>query len=141
LSPDTFLPLLAQRDLDQPLAWRAGTPVSAREFLADVARFAPALLPGGPVVNLCVDRYAFAVALAAALVRGEASLLPPDARPDTLARLHEIGDPAYAVIDDPALETPGLPRVQVEDRAPTVDGPEPPLPSFAAGMHAVSLLT
>lgn len=141
MSPDTFLPLLTQRDLDQPLAWRAGTPVSAREFLADVARFAPALLPGGPVVNLCVDRYAFAVALAAALVRGEASLLPPDARPDTLARLHEIGDPAYAVIDDPALETPGLPRVQVEDRAPTVDGPEPPLPSFAAGMHAVSLLT
>jgi acyl-coenzyme A synthetase/AMP-(fatty) acid ligase len=141
LSPDTFLPLLADRDLDQPLAWRAGTPVSAREFLADVARFAPALLPGGPVVNLCGDRYAFAVALAAALVRGEASLLPPDARPDTLARLHEIGDPAYAVVDDPALQTPGLPQVRVDDLAPPVDGPAPPLPAFAAGMHAVSLLT
>jgi hypothetical protein len=141
LTPDTFLPLLADRDPDQPLAWRAGTPVSAREFLADVARFAPELLPGGPVVNLCVDRYAFAVGLAAALVRGEASLLPPDARPDTLARLHEIGDPAYAVIDDPTLDTPGLPRVRVEDRTPVVDGPEPPLPLIAAGMHAVSLLT
>lgn len=141
LSLDTFLPLLAQRDLDQPLAWRAGTPVSAREFLADVARFAPELLPGGPVVNLCVDRYAFAVGLAAALVRGEASLLPPDARPDTLARLHEAGDPAYAVIDDPKLETPGLPRVLIEDRPPVVDGPEPALPAIAAGMHAVSLLT
>ena len=141
MSADTFLPLLTERDLDQPLAWRAGSPVSARAFLADVARFAPALLPGGPVVNLCGDRYAFAVALAAALVRGEASLLPPDARPDTLARLHEIGDPAYAVVDDPALQTPGLPQVRVDGHVPAADAPQPPLPSFAAGMHAVSLLT
>jgi hypothetical protein len=45
-------------------------------------------------VNLCVDRYAFAVSLGAALVRGHASLLPPDARPDTLARLRRIRRPA-----------------------------------------------
>lgn len=141
LSLETFLPLLADRDLDQPLAWRAGTPVSAREFLADVARLAPELHPGGPVVNLCADRYAFAVGLAAALVRGEASLLPPDARADTLARLHEVGDPAFAVIDDPKLETPGLPRVLIEDRAPAAGASVPAVPPIDAGMHAVSLLT
>ncbi|MGO4611620.1 CoA ligase, partial [Variovorax sp. 2RAF20] len=58
MSFSSFLPLIADRDLDQPIAWRAGVPVSAREFLADVARFAPELRDGGPVVNLCVDRYA-----------------------------------------------------------------------------------
>jgi hypothetical protein len=140
LSTEHFLPLLAQRDLDQPLAWRAGRPVSGHAFLADVARFAPELLPGGPVVNLCVDRYAFAVGLAAALLRGEASLLPPDARPDTLARLHEVGDPAYALVDDPRLQTPGLPQVQVEDRPPLA-APAAVPPAIASAQHAVSLLT
>ena len=65
------IPLLSDRDPEAPLAWRHGVPVSARQFLADVARFAPELEAGGPVINLCVDRYAFAVSLAAALVRGE----------------------------------------------------------------------
>src|SRR5258705_9061486 len=88
LSPE-LLPLLADRDPDAPLAWRAGVPVSAREFLADVARLAPQLPDGGPVVNLCTERYAFTLGLAAALLRGQTSLLPPDARPDTLARLVE----------------------------------------------------
>ncbi|MCR8960855.1 hypothetical protein M0765_024915 [Variovorax sp. S2] len=92
MSADTrLLPLIANRDLDAPLAWRAGVPVSTGQFLADVARFAPVLPAEGKAVNLCVDRYAFAVSLAAALVRGHASLLPPDARPDTLARLLDAG--------------------------------------------------
>jgi acyl-coenzyme A synthetase/AMP-(fatty) acid ligase len=141
VSSNSFLPLLADRDPDLPLAWRAGVPVSAREFLADVERFAPRLLAGGPVVNLCVDRYAFAVSLAAALVRGETSLLPPDARPDTLARVHEIGDPAFAVTDDAHVETPGLPRVLVEHRPAAAGAADPTVPMIRRDMHAVSLLT
>jgi len=138
LSP-TFLPLLGQRDLDAPLAWRHGTPVSAREFLADVAHFAPELSAGGPVVNLCIDRYAFAVSLAAALVRGETSLLPPDARPDTLARLCEAGGHTFAIADNAQLETPGMQRILIEDRrAPAGDHPVPGIPS---DLHSVSLLT
>ncbi|RZL87292.1 MAG: CoA ligase [Variovorax sp.] len=139
LSPS--LPLLADRDLDQPLAWRGGVPVSAREFLADVDRFAPQLLPGGPVVNLCVDRYAFAVSLAAALLRGETSLLPPDARVDTMARLHEVGDPAFAVTDDAKVETPGLPRVLFQQHPVSGSAPRLGIPSIPRDLHAVSLLT
>ncbi|MBO9515046.1 MAG: acyl-CoA synthetase [Variovorax sp.] len=141
MTTPSLLPLIAERDLDQPLAWRGGVPVSGREFLADVARFAPELRDGGPVVNLCADRYAFAVALAAALVRGETSFLPPDARPDTLARLHEVGDPAFAVIDDAKVETPGLPSVLFADRTPAERVVDAPMPAFDRGMHAVSLLT
>ena len=137
-----LLPLIANRDLDAPLAWRAGVPVSTRQFLADVARFAPVLPAEGKAVNLCVDRYAFAVSLAAALVRGHASLLPPDARPDTLARLLESGGSSlFALTDDADLATPGMPRVLIEDRSSPEgsDGVEVPL--IDGAMHAVSLLT
>lgn len=135
------IPLLSDRDLDAPFAWRHGVPVSARQFLADVERFAPELEAGGPVINLCVDRYAFAVSLAAALVRGETSLLPPDARPDTLARLVEAGGHTFAIIDAEQVETPGMPRILMEHRPPVVDAGDQPVPQIASDLHAVSLLT
>lgn len=143
MSADTrLLPLIANRDLDAPLAWRAGVPVSTRQFLADVARFAPVLPAEGKAVNLCADRYAFAVSLAAALVRGHASLLPPDARPDTLARLLESGGPGlFALTDDPQLATPGMPRVLIEDRSSPEGGERLEVPLIDGAMHAVSLLT
>lgn len=143
MSADTrLLPLIANRDLDAPLAWRAGVPVSTRQFLADVARFAPRLPAEGKAVNLCVDRYAFAVSLAAALVRGHASLLPPDARPDTLARLLDDGSAGlFALTDDAGLATPGMPRVLIEDRSSLEGGAGLDVPAVDGGMHAVSLLT
>jgi acyl-CoA synthetase (AMP-forming)/AMP-acid ligase II len=137
-----LLPLIANRDLDAPLAWRAGVPVSTRQFLADVARFAPVLPAEGKAVNLCVDRYAFAVSLAAALVRGHASLLPPDARPDTLARLLESGgSKLFALTDDAGLATPGMPRVLIGDRSSPQGGDGLEVPLIDGAMHAVSLLT
>ncbi len=143
MTTDTrFLPLLADRDPDAPLAWRAGVPVSTRQFLVDVARFAPVLPAEGQAVNLCVDRYAFAVSLGAALVRGQASLLPPDARPDTLARLLESGGTSLvALTDDPKLQTPGMQRVLIENRSDLEDGVSATVPAFDGAMHAASLLT
>ena len=135
------LPLLASRDLDAPLAWRDGVPVSARRFLADAQQLA-AVLPDacGPVLNLCTDRYAFAVGLAAALLRGQPSLLPPDARADTLARLREEGAGSLVLTDDPALEAPGLERLLVE--LPAQGSAEADaIPLIEPARHAVSLLT
>ncbi|RQO36910.1 CoA ligase [Variovorax sp. KBW07] len=138
----SFLPLLADRDPDAPLAWRAGVPVSTRQFLADVARFAPVLPGEGPAVNLCVDRYAFAVSLGAALVRGHASLLPPDARPDTLERLLASGGTSlFALTDDPKLQTPGMQRVFIENRSSLEGDASATVPSIDGAMHAASLLT
>lgn len=137
------LPLLANRDLDAPIAWRDGSPVSARRFLADARQLAAALPSGGPAINLCSDRYAFAVGLVAAMLCDQASLLPPDARPDTLARLHESGDACYALTDDASLATPSLQRVLYElpasNDAPA--GAAGASPAFDAMRHAVSLLT
>ena len=73
------LPLLAPRDLSQPIAWRQGVPVSAARYLADVQAQAALLPPDGPLVNLIGDRYRFMVAFGAALLRGRTSLFPPNA--------------------------------------------------------------
>ncbi|RYZ12602.1 MAG: CoA ligase [Comamonadaceae bacterium] len=137
-----LLPLLGDRDLDAPLAWRRGLPVSARQFLADVALLAPQLAGTGPVLNLCVDRYAFSVGLGAALVRGLPSLLPPDARPDTLARLREGNPDVFAVADDRQLKAHGMPVVWIDPHAhsPLTDAAKA-MPMVSADAHAVSLLT
>ena len=136
------LPLLGERDLDAPLAWRQGAPISARQYLADVASLAPQLPASGPVVNLCVDRYAFSVGLGAALLRELPSLLPPDARPDTLARLREGRPSVFAIADDHALPAPGMPVVWIDPRAHAAIPPgTPAVPMVAAGAHGVSLLT
>src|SRR6478735_6859534 len=89
-----------QRDLDAPLAWRNGEPVSARQFLADVRDLAARLPRESQVVNLCSDRYRFSVALAAAWSLGEVCLLPPNAMPETLSRLSDTGGKLVLLSDE-----------------------------------------
>ena len=70
------MPLLADGPgLDTPLAWRGGQPLSRRRYLQDVAALAATLPAGGPVLAMTGDRYRFALALGAALVRGQAGLI------------------------------------------------------------------
>jgi acyl-CoA synthetase (AMP-forming)/AMP-acid ligase II len=164
------LPLLTARDLDAPLAWRAGVPISARRFLVEASALAETLPARGRPVNLCQDRYHFALGLAAALLRGQTSLMPPNALPETLAQLHAgaglaaagaLSDaagtapaaaPAYALVDagvGPAeLDVGGLLRVAVERPAlaeAPADDADPALPDavpmIPATLAAVCLLT
>ncbi|WP_295642654.1 AMP-binding protein [uncultured Methylibium sp.] len=141
---DTTLPLLAAVDLDAPVAWRQGEAISARRFLAD-ARAESARLPGaGPMVNLCGDRYRFAVGLGAALMRGHTSLLPPNALPDTLARLRGAHAGLYGYTDDAALAVTGLPMLQAAPMTPdaaTDAATDATIPRLAADLQAACLLT
>jgi acyl-coenzyme A synthetase/AMP-(fatty) acid ligase len=137
----TALPLLAGRDLAAPLAWRRGVPVSAATFLSQAQALAQTLPAAGRPINLCQDRYRFALGLAAALLRGHTSLMPPNALPETLRALQADGDPApaYAMVDDAALDVGGLQRVFIEpaeDAAPATE-----VPLIAADLEAVRLLT
>jgi acyl-coenzyme A synthetase/AMP-(fatty) acid ligase len=59
------------------IAWRNGRAVTLGQFLADVAGLAARLPVAPSAVNLCEDRYAFLVAFAALLARGQINLLPP----------------------------------------------------------------
>lgn len=109
---DTRLPLLSGvASLDEPLAWRAGQPISRRRFLHEVRELAALLPPGGPVLAMTSDRYRFALALGAAVLRGQAGLMPPNHTPDMVRRLRTLFPRAYVLGDagQPALELPTLP--------------------------------
>ena len=138
MTPGT-LPLLAARDLDAPLAWRRGTPVSAAQFLGDAAVLAEQLPARGRPINLCQDRYRFALGLAAALLRGQTSLMPPNALPETLRALQGGADAPYALVDDAALDVGGLHAVFVE--APAGAAPVHAVPQIPVDLEAVCLLT
>ena len=71
-------------------AYRGRQAIGAKEFLDHVAQLAAVLPDRGHVLNLFSDRYRFAVGLAAALVRKQVSLLPPNLTPHLIAQL--MGD-------------------------------------------------
>ncbi len=96
------LPLFRHAHAQAPFAVRGEQAVTAAQFLADVAHLVERLPARGHVVNLCADRYHFAVTLAAALLRKQLSLLPPTQAPELLNRLRQSYPDLYAVIDDGA---------------------------------------
>jgi len=97
-------------------AWRAGRAVGVGEFCRDVRRLAAALPERHHVFNRCVDRYRFAVGFAAALVRRQVSLLPPNETPDLVGRLVASYPDLYCLSDAPdapaGLETLAFPELE-----------------------------
>jgi len=102
-------PLLAHAR-DAVCAWRRGEPVTAEGFLADVMRAAEALPEARYVLNFCADRYRFAVAFCAAIVRRQVTLMPPSATPVMLAAMREFAPDAHYVTDGAAMQT-DIPRI------------------------------
>ena len=94
------VPLIAAAAADSAVAFRDGRAVSAAQFLADATRLAARLPARGHVLNACTDRYRFATGLAAALLRGQVTLLPPDHTPQTVGRLREFAADAYLLADE-----------------------------------------
>ncbi len=133
------VPLLAPRPAAEAFAWSGGARVSVRDFLADVAALA-ARLPGhAQVVNLCVDRYHFAVAFAAALVRGQVSLLPPSRAPEFLLRLADQYPDLYCLADETVDWCP-LEAMRYPERLDPLPG-EPAVPVLPAAQVAAIAFT
>lgn len=117
---DRFMPthpLVFHASPDQTIAWRDGSPVTVRAFVADVARVAAALPAGGHVFNVCRDRYRFAVSLCAALVAGKVSLLPSTHTPEMVRQLASFAPDAFCLHDAPDCAI-DLPRFAYPDAAP-----------------------
>ncbi|MBR8073296.1 acyl-CoA synthetase family protein [Burkholderia cenocepacia] len=110
-------PLVFHASPDQTIAWRDGSPVTVRAFVADVARVAAALPAGGHVFNVCRDRYRFAVSLCAALVAGKVSLLPSTHTPEMVRQLASFAPDAFCLHDAPDCAI-DLPRFAYPDAAP-----------------------
>ena len=144
-APPAHLPLLAgHASLDEPLAWRAGQSLSRRRFLQDLQRLAPALPQGGPVLPMTADRYRFALALGAAIARGQAALMPPNHTPDMVRRLKALFPAAYVLADagQPQLALPTLAYPEALDAVPdAAPGEELAMPCVAASHEVAQVLT
>jgi acyl-coenzyme A synthetase/AMP-(fatty) acid ligase len=120
-------------------AYREGRAVRIDEFLRDAQQLAGALPERRHVLNRCADRYRFAVGFAAALLRRQVSLLPPNETPDLIAQLAARYPDIYCLSDvagAPAgLETVSFPELGGEEPAASQ------VPAIPAGQVAAILFT
>jgi acyl-coenzyme A synthetase/AMP-(fatty) acid ligase len=134
-------PLLWAGDLDAPLAWRHGVPISRRQYLADAQALAARLPETGAMLNLTGDRYRFAVGLGAALLRGQRSLLPPNFTPDMVERLQGMFPGTYALTDLPEASTVLQTIRHPDESAPVVPSSAMAVPEIDGSAIAVQVLT
>ena len=143
-------PLLAGFDGPESIvAWRRGAPIHRARFLRDVARLAARLPARGPVLNVASDRYDFAVGLAAAIVRGHVSLLPPSTHRAIVAQLLARFPDAYCLAASPQPDI-DLPQVALGGEAPDVaeqaaglqaGEADPPIPLIATDQTVAYVFT
>lgn len=116
-------------------AYQGTRAITVAEFVRDVTHLAATLPQHRHVLNLCSDRYRFAVGFAAALCRGQVSLLPPNHTPAMVKDLVVQYPDLYCLKDDPRarmeLETFEFPRCEGEIDA-TAAVPELPAQQLAA---------
>lgn len=120
----TTLPLLRSYRDDAVFAYRGRHPISMARFLGDIEHLAALLPARRHILNLCADRYHFAVGFYAALLQQQISLLPPNHTPDLIEQLGRRYTDVYCLTDDAnhhrALETVFY---------PASSGPQQALPS------------
>lgn len=110
-------PLVGHRRLEDVAAYRQGQPVTLAQLLGDVEHAARSMPDAGHVLNLCADRYRFAVTLLASLSRGQTTLLPPAATPNLIRAMRSFAPDVYFVADDADTHV-DLPRVDIALDAP-----------------------
>jgi acyl-coenzyme A synthetase/AMP-(fatty) acid ligase len=93
------LPLVSHVSPDSIIAWRADGAVTLRQFLAEVRQLAALFPAGGHLLNLCRDRYRFSVGLAAAMVAGKVSLLPPADTPEVVRQIKVFAPDVFCLTD------------------------------------------
>jgi len=125
------------------LAYRAGAPVTAGQFLAQVERLVTVLGSGGHVLNACADRYRFAVGLAASLLANKVSLLPSTRTPQVIGQLRRFAPDAFCLTDESDCDIE-LPLVRFPDggaQAPPPAATALPVPAIAAAQRAAWVFT
>ncbi len=138
------LALISHDRPDAAIAWRAGRPITAAQYLSDARALARRLHPGRHVLNVCADRYRFAVGLAASLMAGRCSVLPSTQTPEVIRQLRSFAPDVFCLSDDPhnALD---LPLLQYPEEA-DASVPAPPdgrwsVPSIDSERVAIIIFT
>ncbi len=101
---------------------RASLPVRCRGALA---RSLPA---GKHVLNVCADRYRFAVGLAACLITERISLLPSTHTPEVIGQLSGFAPDAFCLTDDPRCDI-DLPGTTIQRSCRGMEKTRPPPPA------------
>lgn len=104
-----MLPLLAYAQGSGTLVWHQGCAVSRAAFINSAQTLAPLLPPARYVINLAAGRLAFMLGFAAAALRGQITLLPPNQTNAALSELqrqypdhHVLSDLELAAWEEPA---------------------------------------
>lgn len=129
MTPHT-LPLLPGFSPDAVVAYRDGRAVRGDVFLRDVLDLSGRLPPCGPVLNVCMDRYWFAVALFAAITRGLVSLLPNSPATEHMAVLCADAPDLVCLGDQPQPPLSHLPYLRVGEARAGAVGPVPNMPQI-----------
>jgi acyl-coenzyme A synthetase/AMP-(fatty) acid ligase len=134
----TALPLIKRQRLDAPIAWLDGEMITAGRFLAHAEILAEALPENVHVINLCEDYYYFLLGYAAALLRGNTTLLPPNRAHDTIENLcHEQRN--NLLLCDRPQDYPGVDSVDC--RIPLPEFSIETVPAIAANQSCAILYT
>jgi acyl-coenzyme A synthetase/AMP-(fatty) acid ligase len=132
------MPLIRGYHMSSVFAYRGGRAVSVADYLWHVEQVAAALPARGHVLNVCADRYHFAVGFGAALVRGQLSLLPPNVTPDLIERLLSRYPDLYCLSD----QGPGPAGLETLPFPVAADGPSTlSIPAIPEAQAAVSVFT
>ncbi len=139
--------LFAHATPDAPFAYRDGAAIGAGRFLADVRHLAATLPAGSHVLNVCADRYLFAVGLAACLLTGKITLLPSTHTPETIRQLAVLAPDAFCLTDDPDCDLElarfhvpaGMQAAAVPWEVPAIDTAQTAAILFTSGSTGVPL--
>jgi acyl-coenzyme A synthetase/AMP-(fatty) acid ligase len=125
------------------VAYRSGLAVTVQQFLGEARQVAERLPKGKHVLNVCADRYQFAVGLAACLMSERVSLLPSTHTPQVIAQLAAFAPDAFCLTDDRRCDIE-LARVYYPDLVrPACDVAASPfeVPRIAASQLAAIVFT
>ncbi|HVJ54225.1 MAG TPA: AMP-binding protein [Aliidongia sp.] len=131
-------PILAGHDSASTLVHASSGPIAADRFRSDVTGLADLLPAAGHVVNLCADRYRFAVGFAAALQRRQTTLLPSSDAAAPLAAVAQAYAGAYFLHDGNFRARAGQRAIRFPDNLPASDRP---LAGIPAEQEAAILFT
>lgn len=111
-----LIPLLPELDPSAIVAYYRGNAICRGVFLAHILAVAERLPRHGKVLNMCADRYAFSVALFAAIVNDSVTVLPNSAAPGHLAAV--VAEHAGLLVLGDQASTPvaNLPCIDVDDQ-------------------------
>ena len=134
------LPLFTQGHPDDILAWRKDGPVSIRRFLAEAGALSRQLPAGDWLLNVCSNRYHFAVGFAAGLMAGKTSLQPASQTPETLASI-STRHPGLCCLRDDDFAADELPCIDFPDLSGVDEAAAPDMPHIEAERVVAVLFT